>query len=102
MTDRRLVDGVASELILVGLHKKQVLKLIQNLRPLLLGSDDSHVLRHCEALDVLLLLENHGYGGGSFAILSGNFYDLLAFLVLSYNLLHFEGYGHLFRDRLCM
>ena len=61
----------------------------------------SYALRHHEALDVLLLLDDRGGGGGSFAVLAGNVYDLLAFLVLSDDfLLHRDGYGRLFRGRL--
>ena len=57
--------------------------------------------RHLEALYVLLLLENHGDGEGSFALLSSNVYDPLAFLVVMYNLLlHCDGYGCLFGVRL--
>ena len=84
MADRRLVNAVTRELLLVDPHEKQVLYLIQNLRALLLGCDESHALSHREALDVLLLLDDCGDGGGSFAVLAGNVYDLLAFLVLFY------------------
>ena len=60
----------------------------------------SHALSHREALDVLLL-DNRGDGGGSFAVLAGNVYDPLAFLILLDDfLLHRDGYGRIFRRRL--
>ena len=99
--DQSLIDGVTCELLLANPHEKQALDLIQNLRSLLLGCNESHALRHREALDVLLLLENCGDGGGSFAVLVSNVYYLITFLVILDDfLIHCDGYGGLFRGRL--